>query len=123
MNPCLACKGIQACCCQIASSASPITSPLEKIWTSGTEEKNRHIRDAIGQVLKQVKQHLVCPLEIVDHQDKRLSLCYCFEQDAPRTHYRRLRSSLFRAFTMRAALNISHLGVARFLAVSSKPSP
>ena len=59
-----------------------IATPLHKLGTRETQDEHARAAEADRQILEQIKQRLLGPVNVIEHRDDRTSLRQLFEQAA-----------------------------------------
>jgi hypothetical protein len=67
----------------VSSAAAPRRVELEELWTRGAEDDERHGRSPRDQMLDELEQRRVCPVEVLDNEDEGSLRRHGLEKGAP----------------------------------------
>ena len=79
-------------------SAAPIRPPDQELGSRGAEDEQGNVSRPVDQVVEEVEEPIVGPVEVLEDQHRRPPLRERFEKAAPR------RGTLVRAFVTRPSL-------------------
>ena len=69
--------------CGIELAAAPAGTPLEQLGPRGRDRQQRHVRNPVDELVHEVEQALVRPVEVLEDDDERPLLGHRFEKAAP----------------------------------------
>ncbi len=70
-------------CRRVALAAAPAGPAFEQLGSSGSDDEHRHARYPLGEVVDEVEQRVVRPVQIFEDEDERTLLGEHLEQPAP----------------------------------------
>ena len=88
---------------RVALAAAPAGPPLEELRPSGADDEQRHAGRPVGQVVDEVEQAVVGPVQILEHEHERPLLGQRLEQAPPGRE--RLVAAVARVLARRAETN------------------
>jgi hypothetical protein len=64
-------------------SATPLGPALEQLGPGGGDEQHRRVRGPLDEMVDEVEQAVVGPVDILEEEDQRALLCQRLEQRPP----------------------------------------
>ena len=69
---------------RVALAAAPAGPPLEQLGARGADDEQRHAGDAVDELVDEVEQPVVGPVQVLEHEHGRATLGQRLEEAAPR---------------------------------------
>ena len=69
---------------RVELAAAPARTPLEQLRTGGAQDEQRHAARPVDEVVDEIEQALVRPVQILEHEHGRLRVGEGLEQLTPR---------------------------------------
>ena len=69
---------------RVQLAAAPARSSLEKLRPGGRNDEERHVGHPVDELVEEVEQALVGPVDVLDHEDERALVRERFEEAPPR---------------------------------------
>ena len=68
---------------RVQLAATPAGAALEELGTGGSDDEEWHVRDPFHELVHEVEERLVGPVQVLEHEDERAQLGHRLEEVAP----------------------------------------